>query len=472
MSSDAIALRSHLMRRVGVGATRNELEAIENVPYEELVEKLLYPLDEPYPTDDLNMRYFPAIHQAPGGISSPDSVLLAANIWIFNMVNGRDPLREKMALFWHHVLATAWFKSENSTAIVNQINTFRKNGLLNLREILLDVSRDPAMIDWLDNCENHSNEINENYGRELLELFSMGIGNYTEDDIKSASRAFTGWTFQQPVPLYPYGLLGTKFEYHEEDHDDGEKEFLGNTGNFNGEDIIDIIVQQDACARFISRHLYNFFVADESQVPAWNIEEPKDPEAVQTLCDAFREFDGDMRAVMRVLLNSEFFKNTRFSKVKSPAEFVGGAIKLANWPHVPDPTMSEWGAATTAMGQKLLDPPTVEGWHTGKEWLDGGTLTERVNFAVGQVTDIGKPGVRSMIDRLRNHEGPVTPDNFVGEVLDFVGPIIPSEETLSTLNEFAAEEGDLVFDNNEQNSEERVGRMMQLVVACPEYQFA
>ena len=130
------------------------------------------------------------------------------------------------------------------------IEMLRKNGLANFRTLLLDLSRDPAMIYWLDNNENHAKSINENYGREILGLFSMGIGNYTEQDIKECARAFTGWTFEHAIPLYPYGHYDSKFVYNEADHDNGVKTFLGHTGNFNGEDIVNIIAQQEAAARF------------------------------------------------------------------------------------------------------------------------------------------------------------------------------------------------------------------------------
>ena len=233
-----------------------------------------------------------------------------------------------MALFWHQVFATAYFKSSHARASVAQLALLRQNALGNMRQILLDLSRDPAMIHWLDNSQNHAHAVNENYGRELLELFSMGIGNYTEDDIKAAARAFTGWTFTQPIPLYPYSTADSAFTFDEADHDHGEKTFLGQTV-VDGKDVIDVIVQQQACARFISRHLYNFFVADEPPVSSWNETPPRDPAAVDTLAATFVESDGDLRQVMRTLLNSEFFKASRFQRVKSPAEFVGGAIRLA-----------------------------------------------------------------------------------------------------------------------------------------------
>ena len=170
------------------------------------------------------------------------------------MVNSKRPLEEKMTLFWHHVFATGWTKSEHTPTMVRHIDMLRRNGLANFRTLLLDLSRDPAMIYWLDNNENHARSINENYGREILELFSMGIGNYTETDIKECARAFTGWTFEQAIPLYPYGHYDSRFVYNEADHDNGEKTFLGVTGNLNGEDIVNIIAQQEATARFVARH--------------------------------------------------------------------------------------------------------------------------------------------------------------------------------------------------------------------------
>jgi uncharacterized protein (DUF1800 family) len=339
---------------------------------------------------------------------------------------------------------------------------------------LVELSRDPAMIYWLDNCENHGESINENYGREILELFSMGIGNYSEDDIKNAARAFTGWTFKQPLPLYPFGHYGSRFEYRAEDHDDGGKTFLGHTGNLNGEDIINIIAQQEATARFVSRHLYNFFVADEPQVPAWSITPPQDEEAVGILVKAFRDSDGDIRTVMRTLFNSEFFRRARFGHVKSPAEFVACTLKLAGAYAEPAPGLTGLEAATIAMGQKLMDPPSVEGWHTGKEWIDGGTLTERVNFAVETFSDASKPGVRLIVDRIKGEGGNVDPETFVDSALDLMGPVQVTDVTRQSLIDFAQEGGDLAFgaEDDVKRSEQRIVKMLQLIVASREFQFA
>ena len=456
MADERTALLAHLMRRAGVGATQDELGTLAERPYEAVVEDLLHPERFPEPDDDVLYRYYPQM-------AAPDTTGASAGRWVYRMVNTERPLEEKMALFWHHVFATAWFKGEHMLSMADQIQTFRQFGLGKMRDLLVALSRDPAMINWLDNCENHRDAPNENYGRELLELFSMGIGAYDETDVKMAGRAFTGWTFEQPIPLYPHGAYPARFVYRPEDHDDSEKTFLGETGPFNGEDVIDIIVRQEATARFIARHLYNFFVADEPQVAAWSVQEPNDPEAIETLATVFLEREGDLRAVMRTLLNADFFKQARFAKVKSPAEFVAGVLKLSGTLQDATPLMGTLQTAMGAMGQKLLDPPSVEGWHTGKEWIDGGTLMERVNFAVQQVGDPQAPGTRALAGRLANGDAPAA-EVLVEGCLEAAGPLEASTETRETLLA-GATTGSGAHD-------ERVARMLTLVVAAPEYQFA
>ena len=467
MPQSDLALAAHLMRRAGFGATRDELEALASQDYEAIVEDLLHPERFPEVDDDVIIRYWLELN-------NPDSVEPWNTRWIYRMVNTQRPLEEKMALFWHHVFATSVGKSEHGPSAKTQIELFRRNAMADMRTILVDLAKDPAMIFWLDNCENFGDRPNENWGRELLELFSMGVGNYTEDDIKMASRAFTGWTFTQPIPLDPYGRYPSEFVYRAQDHDDSEKTFLGHTGRFNGEDIIAIIVQQPATARFISRHLYNFFVADEPQVPSWNDVPPQDPEAVDTLCEAYFDSDGDIRAVLRVLFNSDFFKQARFTKVKSPAELVAGTIKLAGKHDFPEPSLHGAPAAAGLMGQRLMTPPTVEGWHTGGEWIDCGTLAERINFAVNELADSDLPGVRAIYDRIASDGAPIPPNDFVDRTLDLIGPLTVDAMTREALTDYAQSGGDLRFDSIEQREEsaERVARMVQFIAASVEYQFA
>ncbi len=462
MSNADVALTAHLMRRAGFGTTLTELEEYVKKGYENVVEDLVDIERCPPVDEDILDRYFGG---SEGGYR---------NTWMFRMINSPRPLEEKMALFWHHVFATGVGKNQHILASALQIDMLRRVGLSNMREILLELSKDPAMIFWLDNNENRKGEPNENYGRELLELFSMGVGNYSEDDIKDCSRAFTGWTFTQPPPLYPQGYYPAHFVFIEEEHDNGEKTFLGHTGNLNGDDIIDIIVQQPACAKFISRHLYNFFVADEPQVPSWNVTPPQDPDAIDTLSNAFLESGGDIRHVLRTLFNSDFFKEARFKKVKSPTELVTGILKLVGTHQQPELGMAKYPGATALMGQELLNPPTVEGWHTGKEWIDGGTLTERINFSVGELSDPSKPGIEQIISRLKSNGSALSPDEFVDRCLELVGPLDVGETTRESLTRFAASQGDLnigVDDAAEENNA-RVVRMLQLIVSSREYQFA
>ena len=464
MKSDR-ALVAHLMRRAGFGATPAELDALtRDKTYEEIVDDLVNP--ERFP--ELDQSY---IDRYYGG----EQVAVHVGKWIYRMVNTQRPLEEKMSLFLHHIFPVAWGKSEHGPSLYNEIAMFRRVGMTDMKTILLELSKDPAMIFWLDNNENHKDEINENYGRELLELFSMGVGNYTEDDIKAASRAFTGWTFRQPLSLYPVGHHDAVFVFDPDDHDYEEKTFLGHTGNFDGEDIIDIIVDHPATARFISRHLYNFFVEDEVQVPSWNTEPPKDEAAVQQLADVFMETGGQIRPVLKELFNSDFFKNaTEFKKVKSPTELVAGVLKQTG--EFSSPTSGIHQFATTTlngalvegpmaiMGQRLMNPPTVEGWHTGHEWIDSGTLSERVGFVESQFEDISKPGVKDMVERVGSLDD--DPSRIVDRCLDILGGITVSEGTYASLVAYAEELG------GEEDESVGVHNLLQMTASTVDYQFA
>jgi Protein of unknown function (DUF1800) len=462
-----IALMAHLMRRAGFGAGRDELEARVAKGYEATVEELLHPETQP-PVDVYTLlRYQPA-SLLPGGQPPMGNV----NI-MYHLVNTKRPLEEKMALFWHHVFATGNSKVDNYDQLLEQIGLFRQHGMGNYRDLLVTIARNPTMIFWLDNNENHGTAVNENWGRELLELFSLGVGAYTEKDVREASRAFTGWTFETKIPRLPYGRFPWKFEYRPEDHDDGEKEFLGHRGRFNGEDIIDIVVEQPACARFVCRHLYNFFVADEPQVPAWSIEPPKDQKAIDSLTAAFRQSRFDIRSVLRVLFNSSFFKEARFKHLKSPAEVVVGSLRLVGGQELPRPGYGDLSMQPAYMGQDLLNPPSVEGWHTGPEWINSGSLMARINFVAGLVGDPSLPGVRAIIDRLKA-KGTLSPEQLVDGCLDLLGPVEVASETRQELVAQAKEWGQTAWasETSAKTADKRVGEMLQLIVATREYQFA
>ena len=236
----------------------------------------------------------------------------------------------------------------------------------------------------------------------------MGVSNYTEVDVRECSRAFTGWTIQAKLPRQPFGRFPWRFEYLAEDHDDGEKTFLGETGNFNGEDIIEIIVRQSATARFICRHLYNFLVADDVQVPAWTIDPAPDEEALDMMITTFQESNYEMKPLLRMLLKSEFFKSARFAKIKSPAEVVAGTLKMVGTYQFPEPNIRDIGPESGYMGQQLLNPPSVEGWQTGTEWINSGSLLARVNFVADRVADPNLPGMKRIIQHMQD-DGVTTP---------------------------------------------------------------
>ena len=471
MATQNIALMAHLMRRAGFGATRGELEALEAQGYEATVEQLLHPetsLNSTLEDEDLVRRY----HVDQNSLLILDS---AQAYWIYRMVNTSRPLEEKIALFWHGLFATGYTKLNQPRVILSQIDMFRRRGLDSFRDLLVEISKDPAMIFWLDNKDNHKDAVNENYGREILELFTMGVGNYTEDDVLQSSRAFTGWNIHNSDfhavrtnqdSVWPYGRIDWQYEYRPEDHDNGEKQFLGQVGDHNGEDVIDIICHHPATARFIARHLYNFFVADEPQVPAWDTIPPRDPHAIETLAQAFVESDYNIRATLRVLFNSDFFKASTFAKVKSPVEMVAGTARAAGGFEFPDVVDIQLALQPAQMGQQVLDPPSVEGWHTGVEWVNTASLVKRVNFAVGQFSDTTKPGVNSMIDRIASSNGNLSPDDLVESCLDILGPMSVSEKSRDELVQQAAD------GYGGQTTENRIRAMLQMIVSSREYQMA
>jgi uncharacterized protein (DUF1800 family) len=463
-NKESLAQMAHLMRRAGFGATREELERYVAMGYEATVEELIDPpQDMPAGNMTLLLRYMPNC-LLPGGVPQPGQYN-----WMFNMITTKRPLEEKVALFWHHVFATGNSKIDNCDQMLEQLVMFRKYGMGNYGEMLLELSKNPAMLYWLDNNENHRDAVNENWGRELLELFSMGVSNYTEVDVREASRAFTGWTIAAKLPRQPFGRFPWAFEYLAEDHDDGEKTFLGHTGNLNGEDIIDIIVKEPASARFICRHLYNFFVADEVQVPAWTIQDARDEEALEMMINAFEESGYEIKAVLRIMFNSDFFKNARYSKIKSPAEVVASTLKMVGSYQTPEPTIPDIGPESTYMGQSLLDPPSVEGWYTGQEWINSGSLLARINFVADRVANTSLPGIAAIIGQIKS-DGVNSPEELVQASLEHMGFLEVGDVTMSQLLDHAKAEGNMNW-SDESAAGTRVGEMLALVGATTEYQF-
>ena len=471
MSNADISLMAHLMRRAGFGATRDELEAALAKGYEATVEELLHPGDPEDLPQDVIRRY----HTEQAELRLSDGA--AAN-WMYRMITTKNPLEEKLSLFWHSLFATGYVKLNQANALLNQIEMFRKYGLGNYATLLVELSKDPAMIIWLDNNDNHKEAINENYGRELLELFSMGIGNYSEEDIKECARAFTGWTLGNAEymstrasrdSIWPYSRINWHFQYRDYDHDDGEKTFLGETGNFNGQDIVDIIAKQEATARFVSTRMFQYFAADEVNEDGERV--------IDEMIKSYFDSGYEMRSVLRTLFNSEYFKseNARWARVKGPVELVIGAVRLAGSYREPTPGIEQVARQAVYMGQGLLQPPSVEGWHEGIEWVDSGALVERVNFVAHEFANVQNPGVRRIIERLANDNGgSFTPEALVEKCLDLIGPVEVSDATRTALLEYAEHLGEISLKDHQEgdDAEKGVAGLLSLAAATKEFQLA
>ena len=469
-----IRLIAHLMRRAGFGANREQIGMHANAGYQNTVEALLNPGEEDRMDDHLIRRFHPEL----SGMMGPNA---PGQNWLYRMATTSAPLREKMALFWHGIFATGYAKVIHGKALSDQTRMFRTFGMGSFKDLLIQLSKDPAMIIWLDNQDNHNGAINENFGRELLELFTMGVGNYTERDIKECARAFTGWTIanreymelrSQRDSDWPYGRIAWHFKYHPEDHDDGEKEFLGQRGRFNGEDIIHIICQQEATARFISRHLYSFFVSDEPPIPEWRYTPPTNPEAIDELTRVYFDSNYDISAMLRALFNSSYFQSqdSWYSKVKSPVELVAGVLRLTGEFNRPRREIIDRYFQASYMGQFLNNPPSVEGWHQGTDWLDTGTLVERVNFASQQIGDSTKPGIQAMIERIASTPNSVaSPENLISVCLEEMGVISVEEDTMKVLIDFASQGHDQPITASNDGSQ-KISAALQMVASTKEFQ--
>ena len=451
ISSDT-ALLGHLIRRAAFGASASKLESLRSVPYEEIVEDLIHVEKYPRIEEDLLERYH--IQHA-----DEENTRWSAARWMYRMINSDRPLEEKTALMWHGVFATWYAKVTNNPMMRAHYEMLRDKGLGSFRDLLVALAKDPAMIFWLDQQMNHSEARNENFGRELLELFSMGIGNYTEEDVKECARAFTGWTKSQTIPRYPTGFYNSEFIYREEDHDDGIKTFLGETGRFNGEDIIDIIVRHPATAKFVAKEIYAFFVSDDP-----------DESAINNIADVYTESEYVISDVLQFVFNQQFFKESMFKKVKSPPELVSGTAIVAGRYTTPyEYGLTDMSKKTTIMGQELLNPPTVEGWHAGREWIDSSYLVERINFASEMVGNIESPGVADMIDRITQDRDEISPDELLDACLYEMGCIYLKELSRSIIFEELGLTGNLQCDSEEFS--EAVAQIFRLIVSSREYQF-
>jgi hypothetical protein len=279
--------------------------------------------------------------------------------WADRMVSTDHPLQEKMALFWHGHFATGADKVRDYRKMLVQLELFHQKGTGNFRELLIAVAQDPAMLVFLDAGQNVKGAPNENFGREVMELFTIGVGNYSEHDIREAARAFTGWTNDD-----------LRFKLDEAKHDTGEKEFLGRRGNFDGVDILNIILDQKVTANFIAGKIYRYFVRDDLS-----------PVLQERLGAVLRENDYELKPLLRtIFLSKDFYSEPSVgTRIKGPVDLIVSMCRqlgLKRLPGVPD-----FNSACGELGQVLLNPPTVAGWAQGRSWITPGMLLARGNLA-------------------------------------------------------------------------------------------
>jgi uncharacterized protein (DUF1800 family) len=341
---------AHLLRRAGFGGTTSDVAAFAQLDARRAVDALLHPASADVDFPD----YPPELGTLSNAMYGQRKTAVQL-WWLDRMLRSRRQLVEKMTLFWHNHFATAVSKSPPEM-MAQQNALFRAQGLGNFRTLLASITRDPAMLVWLDNRFNTKAHPNENYAREVMELFALGLGNYTEDDVKQGARAFTGWTLK----------AGQAF-FNPAQHDDGEKTLLGRTGTFNADDAISIIVSQPIHQRFISRKLLEAFVYSDPE-----------PELIEAVASAYALSGYDIAHTLGTILRSNVFYSTRAyrSMPKGPIEFAVGTLRYIGATQVP-PNLP---GLLARMGQEPMNPPSVKGWDGGPAWINTSTMLARFNF--------------------------------------------------------------------------------------------
>jgi hypothetical protein len=358
----------HLFRRAAFGPSWPELEAALQDGPGASVDRLLEGGEGQDDFDRVMDTLAPDLSQLQGQLVPGANDDLLQAWWLHRMIQTTHPLREKLVLFWHNHFATSLAKVRQPHLMVQQNILIRKHALGKFGPFLLEMSRDPAMLIWLDSNSNARGRPNENYARELMELFSLGVGHYTEADVREAARAFTGWHTD-----------GRKFTFNRIQHDGGRKTVLGQSGTLDGGDVVRIILEEPAAAKFLVRKIYRAFVS-EGEPPPDNLIEP--------LADRYRSSGYDTADLIRTVLRSRlFFSCHAFrQRVKSPVEYVVGLLRSLEARPVEPQNMGGPQVPTLArlmdgLGQTLFAPPNVKGWNGGEAWLNSATLLARHNLA-------------------------------------------------------------------------------------------
>ncbi len=351
-------LAAHLLRRAGFGGSREDIDTAAGAGMHAAVSKLTHFGRDSYPdapAGDISYDNAPAANL----MQRRNAVILTQVWWLNRCLLTSNPLQERMVYFWsNHFTSGIVQKGITPQMMVDQYALFRRFALGNFAELTHEVSRDPAMLHYLDGIANRAQHPNENYARELMELFTLGVGNYTEEDVRQSARAFTGNTVDRQTGQYMFNPRA---------HDDGDKTFLAQTGDFGGDDIINIIMTQPATSHFMARKFLRAFVYDDPE-----------PELIDAVAGIFRSSGYDVGRLMNVLLRSNVFYSERAYRalVKSPLEITIGALKTLGANQVGVRTLG----AMAAMGQIPMQPPNVAGWPGGRLWLNTGTYLARLNY--------------------------------------------------------------------------------------------
>ncbi|MBI4296467.1 MAG: DUF1800 domain-containing protein [Chloroflexi bacterium] len=430
----------HLLRRAGFGANQQELNQFAAMGVSATVDYLV----------DYEKVDDSAIENRLAGLTlTLDNLVDLQRWWFLRMIYTKRPLQEKMTLFWHGLLTSGYSKVGQGPYMHTQNQLLRKLCLGRYDELLKAIARDPAMLIWLDSQVNKKAAPNENFARELMELFSMGIGPYTEGDVRESARAFTGWGLRQKV-----------FNFTPEQHDFGSKLFLGRTGNFDGDDIINIIVEQPATAEFIARKLFTFFVYDDPT-----------PEVVARLASTFRETQYSIKEVMRqILTSSEFYSAKAYrAGVKSPVELIAGTIRSLEI----ETDGIGLPAFADRMGQSLFNPFDVSGWPGGAAWINSSTILQRLNFANTVSTARSRTfqfSPQGTVQRLDLLSAKKIVTHFIDLLLD--GNMSAEERNilmvfghaLNSLSDFSSSPSPTI--------DEKLRGVVYLILASPDYQLA
>jgi hypothetical protein len=364
----------HLLNRAGFGGSSAEVERAVELGREAFVAALFVPLDPdsatfdvdwlaPGPMGPMERRERPASEEErkrrQREMRRDDQTQLREYLqwWVTRMLRGEDPLRERMTLFWHGYFTSSQQDVKNSFEMIQQNQLLRSHALEGFAYLLRAIARDPAMLEYLDNDANRKENPNENFARELMELFTLGVGHYTEEDVKEAARAFTGWTDRNGA-----------FRFARTQHDPGTKSVLGASGRFDGDDVIDVLLAQEACGTFVARRLLRYFEGVEP-------DERRVAEYGRTL----RTSGYDVGALLRKLfLDARFYRDEVVAaRIASPVDYLVGASRRLG----AEPPAVLVVAGASLLGQRLFFPPNVKGWDEGTSWITTASLMQRGNLA-------------------------------------------------------------------------------------------